>query len=102
MNKQLIYLCHRAPLAGAAALLGLLSTSAPVVGSEGDAMIFTGGSFGSTVDSAIQGAFEDAANSASVYQLYTCHLVGEPQIFPGPNPEWNRNFTAQVDVACTP
>jgi hypothetical protein len=40
--------------------------------------------------------------SASAYQLFTCELVGEPRIFPGPNPEWGRNFRAQVTLECTP
>jgi hypothetical protein len=58
-------------------------------------MLFDGASFGPTIEVAIQGAILDAEVSASAYQLFTCELVGEPQIFPGPNPEWGRNFRAQ-------
>jgi hypothetical protein len=65
-------------------------------------MLFTGGAFGPTADVAIQSAIGDAETSASAYRLFTCQLVDEPLIFPGPNPAWGRNFTAQVTVACTP
>jgi hypothetical protein len=65
-------------------------------------MLFTGASFGPTPEVAIQGAIGDAETSASAYQLFTCRMVGDPQIFPGPNPEWGRNYSAQVTVACTP
>jgi hypothetical protein len=101
MNKQLPDLCRRALPKAAATLLCVFATSTSVVGAESDWMLFDGAAFGPTVEVAIQGAIDDAENSASAYQLYTCRLVGEPQIFPGPNPEWSRNFTAQVTVACT-
>jgi hypothetical protein len=65
-------------------------------------MLFDGAAFGSTIESAIQGAIGDAQVSASAYQLFTCELVGEPRIFPGPNPEWGRNFRAGVTLSCTP
>jgi hypothetical protein len=65
-------------------------------------MLFDGAAFGSTIESAIRGAIGDAEVSASAYQLFTCELVGEPRIFPGPNPEWNRNFRAGVTLECTP
>jgi hypothetical protein len=86
----------------AAATLCFLAISSPGIGSERDAMLFTGAGFGPTVDVAIGSAIGDAEMSASAYQLFTCELVGEPSIFPGPNPEWSRNFSAQVTVACTP
>jgi hypothetical protein len=92
---------RRAPLTVASVMLGFLATSSSGAGSLPVPTLFDGGSFGSTVDLAIQGAIEDAANTASIYGLYNCRLVGQPQIFPGPNPEWHRNFTAQVQVTCT-
>ena len=83
----------------AAATLCALAAVPAVAQSEG--MFFDGGAFGPTEEVAIRGAIDDAAVSASAYQLFTCELVGEPRIFPGPNPEWGRNFRAQVRVFCT-
>jgi hypothetical protein len=100
MNVRLID--RRAPLAAASAILWALAAASPAMGAQGDGMLFDGASFGPTEEAAIQGAIDDAEASASAYQLYTCELVGEPQIFPGPNPEWHRNFRAQVTVECTP
>jgi hypothetical protein len=101
MDMQLAYRC-RAPLTAASAILCFLATSSPVVGAQSEAMLFDGAAFGPTIEVAIQSAIGDAEVSASGYQLFTCQLVGEPRIFPGPNPAWNRNFRAQVTVACTP
>jgi hypothetical protein len=94
---------RRAPLIVASAILcSLVAGSSPAIGSQRDGMLFDGAAFGSTIESAIQGAIGDARVSASAYQLFTCELVGEPQIFPGPNPEWGRNFRAGVTLSCTP
>jgi hypothetical protein len=79
-----------------------LATSSSATGSQRDGMLFDGGAYGPTPEVAVQSAIWDAEESASTYQLYTCQLVGEPRIFPGPNPEWGRNFSAQVTVECTP
>jgi hypothetical protein len=93
---------RRAPLTVASAILVFLATSSPAIASQGDGMLFTGAGFGPTVETAIQSAIWDAETSAQAYQFYTCQLVGEPRIFPGPNPEWHRNFSAEADVFCSP
>ncbi|MDQ8756207.1 hypothetical protein RCO27_08175 [Sphingosinicella sp. LHD-64] len=100
MNVHLVHR-HRAPLSIAAALSCLLAASSPAIGAQ-SGMLFEGAGFGPTIEVAVQSAFWDAEASASAYQLFTCRLVGEPRIFPGPNPTRNRNFRAQVTVACTP
>jgi hypothetical protein len=92
----------RAPLIAAATISCLLATASPAFAQNDGGMFFDGASFGPTIEVAVQGAIWDAETSASAYQLFTCELVGEPQIFPGPNPEWQRNFSAQVRVFCTP
>ena len=102
MNMHLPYRCRRASLTAVAAIPCFLATSSPVVGAQSGGMLFTGAAFGPTADVAIQGAIWDAETSASAYQLFTCRLVDEPVILPGPNPEWSRNFRAQVTVECTP
>jgi hypothetical protein len=89
---------RRAPLTVAAAILCFLASPAVA---QSDGMIFDGAGYGPTEEYAIQAAIWDAETSASAYQLFECELVGEPQIFPGPNPEWSRNFSAQVRVFCT-
>ena len=88
MNLYSSHRPRRAPLTLAAATLCALAAVPAVAQSEG--MFFDGGAFGPTEEV-----------SASAYQLFTCELVGEPRIFPGPNPEWGRNFRAQVRVFCT-
>jgi hypothetical protein len=102
MNMHLLLRCRRVPLTVLSATLCFLATSSSVIGAQSGAMFFTGGAFGPTADVAIQSAIEDARTSASAYRLFTCQLADEPMIFPGPNPAWGRNFTAQVTVACTP
>jgi hypothetical protein len=80
-------------------LLGAAS-SAPA---SSTGMRFDGGGRGPTADVAIRRAFEDAATSASAYQLYTCTPVGEPQVFETTNdPNFGHVFRAQVTVSCTP
>ena len=101
MNLHLTYRRH-APLPVALAILCSLAASSPAIGAQSSGMFFDGAAFGPTEAVAIQQAIGDAEVSASAYQLFTCELVGEPQIFPGPNPEWHRNFRAQVRVFCTP
>jgi hypothetical protein len=100
MNTHLAYR-GRAPLTAIAAILCFGATSSSVIGSE-SGMLFTGGGYGPTVETAIWSAIWDAEASAQAYQLYSCKLVGEPLIFPGPNPKWHRNFTAEATVECTP
>jgi len=92
------YRFRRAPLIVAAAIL--CSLGSPGV-AQSDGMFFDGASFGPTEEVAVQGAIWDAEASASASGLFNCDLVGEPQIFPGPAPEFGRNFRAQVRLFCT-
>jgi hypothetical protein len=90
----------RAALAVACTGLFLAAASASAGGA---AKLFTGGGYGTTPELAIQSAIEDAKNSASAEQLYTCVLVGEPQTFgPRPGPKGGVRFTAEATVSCTP
>jgi hypothetical protein len=93
------YRFRRAPLTVAAAIL--FSLASPAAAQSGG-MFFDGASFGPTEEVAVQGAIWDAEASASASGLFNCELVGEPEIFPGPAPEFNRNFRAQVRLFCTP
>jgi hypothetical protein len=102
MNMQLISRRERAPLAAISATLFFLAASSPATASPSEGMLFTGAGYGPTRDYAIQAAIWDAEASAGAYQFYTCKLIGEPRIFPGPNPEWHRNFSAEADVFCSP
>jgi hypothetical protein len=102
VNMQSTSRRRRAPLTMASAILVSLAASSPAIASQREGMLFTGAGYGPTRDYAIQAAIWDAETSASAYQFYTCELVGEPRIFPGPNPEWSRNFSAEADVFCTP
>ena len=101
MNPPLTFRRCRTTLTVTAAIFSSLSVSSPASGAQGDGMLFDGAAFGPTEEVAIRSAIEDAEVSASAYQLYTCELVGEPQIFPGPDPARRRNFRAQVTVSCT-
>jgi len=101
MRTRFSYRWRRALPTGVAAILCFLAASSPVIGLQ-SSMLFTGGGFGPTTEVAIQSAVWDAETSASAYQLFTCQMVGEPSIFPGPNPEWGRNFGAEVTLVCTP
>jgi hypothetical protein len=92
---------RRAPLTVASAILCSLAMPSPAI-AQGDGMLFDGGGFGPTEEVAIRQAVEDAEVSASAYQLFTCELVGEPQIFPDPTNEFGRFFRAQVQLFCTP
>jgi hypothetical protein len=102
MNVHLTRRRRGTPLAAAAAILCSLAAASPAAGAQSGGMYFDGAAFGPTEEVAIRQAIGDAEVSASAYQLYNCELVGEPRIFPGPNPEWGRNFRAQVRVFCTP
>jgi hypothetical protein len=62
---------------------------------------FDGGGSGPTPETAVQSAIWDAENTASGYGLFTCELVGEPEVFPQP-PGSLRAFSAQVKMHCTP
>lgn len=80
-----------------------LFLAAASVSAGGAAKLFTGGGYGPTPELAVQAAIEDAENSASSEQLYTCVLVGDPQVFgPRPGPRGGVRFTAEATVSCTP
>lgn len=63
--------------------------------------IFDGAGYGSTAESAVNQAIGDAKVTASSYQLYTCELVEEPEVFQQP-PGSLRAFRAHVRMRCTP
>jgi hypothetical protein len=91
-----------ATLAVTGALVSFLGiASAATASSSGT--IFTGGGRGPTAEVAIQGAIDDATNSANSVGLFTCTPVGEPQVFESLNdPNFGHTFRAQADVSCTP
>jgi hypothetical protein len=82
--------------AGAMAVVMLVA--APATASP----LFCGAGRGLTAENAIQGAFDDAQNSAQSVGFYgACTLVGEPQIFETFNdPNFGHIFRAQVTVTC--
>jgi hypothetical protein len=49
----------------------------------------------------VRQAIGDARVTASAYGLYTCELVGEPEVFQQP-PGSLRAFRAHVRMRCTP
>jgi hypothetical protein len=64
--------------------------------------LYCGGGRGLTAEGAIQSAIADAENSASGDGLFTCELVGEPQVFESFNdPNFGHIFRAQVNMACS-
>jgi len=82
--------------------VGLLLAGASL-SAGGAAKLFTGGGYGPTPELAVAAAIEDGQNSASAEQLYTCVVVGEPQVFgPRPGPKGGVRFTAEATVSCTP
>ncbi len=88
--------CAASVVAGASVLA--LSVSAAA-----SAPLYCGGGRGPTADVAIASAIDDAQNSASGDGLFTCVLVGEPQVFQVVNdPLRGTSFRAQVNMACTP
>jgi hypothetical protein len=77
--------------------------AAPSAPANPNGMLFDGGGRGPTAEVAIRSAIDDAANSASAYQLFTCSLVGTPQVFESTNdPNFGHVFRAQATVFCTP
>ena len=82
--------------AGALALVALAASPASA------SQLFCGAGRGLTAQTAIQGAFEDAQNSAQSMGFYgRCALVGEPQVFETFNdPHFGHVFRAQVNVSC--
>jgi hypothetical protein len=100
MNRKFTFSLRRVALTLVPAGLFLVASPSQVVGYQHDTLFFVGGGYGPTPEVAIQMAFWDAEASAQSFQRYACELVGEPQLFPGPNPARRRNFGAQVVVAC--
>ncbi|MBB4764664.1 hypothetical protein ACFQFC_10690 [Amorphoplanes digitatis] len=94
---------HRAG-AGLAATAGATALVMLVAGPAAASPLFCGAGRGLTAQNAVQGAFEDAQNSAQSEGLYgACTLAGEPQIFETFNdPYFGHLFRAQVTVTCLP
>jgi hypothetical protein len=63
---------------------------------------FTGGGYGPTPETAVQAAIWDAETTASSYMLYTCEVVGEPEVFPRSDDIRGNYYGAQATVHCTP
>jgi hypothetical protein len=64
--------------------------------------LWCGGGRGPTAQVAIQRAIGDAQIAASGEGLFSCTLVGEPQVFESFNdPNFGHIFRAQVNMACT-
>ena len=78
---------------GAAASLTVLALTATSANAAG---LFSGCSFGSTPERAIEKAIDDAEVSASGEGLFNCELVGKPLVW------WDGlRFRAAVDMACS-
>ena len=89
---------------GAPLTIGAASVTALVMfaSSASAAGLYCGGGRGPTANVAIQRAIEDANTSASGDGLFTCELVGEPQVFESLNdPNFGHVFRAQVNMACS-
>jgi hypothetical protein len=63
--------------------------------------LFDGAAYGSTAETAVRQAIGDAKVTASAYQLFTCELVGEPEVIQEP-PGSLRAFRAHVVMHCEP
>jgi hypothetical protein len=90
-------------LAATGAVASLLALGSPAALADSSGMLFTGGGRGPTAEVAIRRAIEDATVSASAYQLYTCTLVGQPQVFERTDdPNFGHVFRSEATVSCTP
>jgi hypothetical protein len=88
-----------APLTVGAASVTALIMFATAATASG---LYCGGGRSLTAEGAIQSAIADAENSASGDGLFTCELVGEPQVFESFNdPNFGHVFRAQVNMACS-
>jgi hypothetical protein len=91
-----------ATLAVTGVAVSLLGAASPA-SADSSGMFFDGGGRGPTAEVAIRRAIDDAATSASAYQLFTCTPVGQPQVFESTNdPNFGHVFRAQATVFCTP
>lgn len=83
----------------AAAVAALVATTAPAMASG--SALYCGAARGLTADNAVQGAVDDARNSASGDGRFQCELVGEPQIFETfDDPYFGHVFRASVTMEC--
>jgi hypothetical protein len=82
-------------------LLGAVLALAPASVLLASGGLFQGGGYGPTPEVAIYSATDARACAASV-GLYTCTMVGEPEIFVGTGPKGGVRYTAQVSLECTP
>jgi hypothetical protein len=62
--------------------------------------LFMGAGRGVTPGSAINAAVEDAEGCAESVGLYSCTMVGEPEIWVGTGPNGGVRYTAQVSLDC--
>ena len=62
--------------------------------------LFMGAGHGTTPQSAIYAAVEDAEGCAASVGLYSCTMVGEPEIWVGTGPKGGVRYTAQVSLDC--
>ena len=82
-------------IGASAAAMALFASSASAAG------FYCGAARGLTAEVAIQGAIDDAQNSASGDGLFNCELIGEPQVFESFNdPYFGHIFRAQVNLDC--
>lgn len=82
-------------IGASAAAMALFASSASAAG------FYCGAARGLTAEVAIQGAIDDAQNSASGDGLFNCELIGEPQVFESFNdPYFGHIFRAQVNMDC--
>ncbi|MEU7579891.1 hypothetical protein AB0B50_20075 [Streptomyces sp. NPDC041068] len=89
----------RGGLLAAGTAAALLAVAVPATAST--AALYCGAGRGLTAESAIQGAVDDARNSASGDGRFQCELVGAPQIFEVfDDPYFGHVFRASVNMSC--
>jgi hypothetical protein len=81
-------------------LLAAVAVLAPASAVLADWGLFMGAGHGSTVPSAVYAAVEDAEGCAASVGLYSCTMVGEPEIWVGTGPKGGVRYTAQVSLDC--
>ena len=87
------------PLTTAAAAVTVLALTASAADASA---LWCGAGRGRTAEGAIQSAMDDARTSASGEGLFTCELVGEPEVFESFNdPNYGHVFRAQVNMSCS-
>lgn len=81
-------------------LLAVAVLLAPASAVLADWGLFIGAGHGTTVPSAVYAATEDAEGCAASVGLYSCTMVGEPEIWVGTGPKGGVRYTAQVSLDC--